>query len=86
MDANHLIKRFKDLGYNPKFRKNGNNFFITDAGNQIIDLHLEAIEDSIKLEREIKLIPGVVEVGLFNNIANKVIVGRNNSIEIFNRV
>jgi ribose 5-phosphate isomerase A len=83
--ANHLFKRFEELGYNPKFRKDGGNVPITDSGNQIIDLQLETIEDSIKLEREIKLIPGVVEVGLFNNIADKVIIGRYNSIEIINR-
>ena len=83
--ANHLFKRFEELGYNPKFRKDGGDVLITDSGNQIIDLQLETIEDSIKLEREIKLIPGVVEVGLFNNIADKVIIGRYNSIEIINR-
>ena len=82
----HLIKKFKDRGYNPTIRKNGTGHFITDSGHEIIDLHLNEIEDSIALEREIKLLPGVVEVGLFNNIANMVIIGRVNSTEIINRV
>ncbi|MBK7631071.1 MAG: ribose-5-phosphate isomerase RpiA [Ignavibacteriales bacterium] len=83
--SNHLIKIFEQLGYKPKVRKNGIDVFKTDSNNLIIDLHLNEIENSIKLEREIKLIPGVVEVGLFNNIANMVIVGKENSTEIFRR-
>lgn len=83
--SNHLLKRFTDSGYNPAIRKNGSEIYITDSGNRIIDLHLNEIEDSIKLEQEIKLIPGVVEVGLFNNIANMVIVGKENSTEIISR-
>lgn len=83
--SNHLLKRFKDRGFNPAIRKNGSEIYITDSGNRIIDLHLNEIEDSLKLEQEIKLIPGVVEVGLFNNIANMVIVGKGNSTEIISR-
>ncbi len=83
--SNHLSKRFMNSGYNPEIRKNGSEIYITDSGNEIIDLHLNEIDDSLKLEQEIKLIPGVVEVGLFNNIANMVIVGKENSAEIISR-
>ena len=83
--SNHLLRRFIESGYNPTRRKNGNEDYITDSGNEIIDLHLKEIKDSIKLEREIKLVSGVVEVGLFNNIANVVIVGKENSTEIIRR-
>jgi ribose 5-phosphate isomerase A len=74
-----------EQGYKPVRRKNGSNVYITDSGNEIIDIHLNEIEDSIKLEKEIKLIPGIVEVGLFNNIADKVIIGRENTTEIIIR-
>jgi ribose 5-phosphate isomerase A len=83
--SNHIIKRFKESGYNPISRMNGSKIYITDSGNEIIDLHLNEIEDSIKLEQEIKLIPGVVEVGLFNNFADSVIIGKGNSTEIISR-
>jgi ribose 5-phosphate isomerase A len=83
--SNQIIKKFKDCGYSPMIRKNKSEIYITDSGNEIIDLHLNEIEDSIKLEREIKLMPGVVEVGLFNNIANTVIIGKENSTEIISR-
>jgi ribose 5-phosphate isomerase A len=83
--SNHTLRRLIEIGYNPARRKNGDEVYITDSGNEIIDLHLNEIEDSIKLEHLIKLIPGVVEVGLFNNIANMVIVGKENSTEIIRR-
>lgn len=83
---NHLVKRFYDLGFNPLVRKIKNENFITDSGNLIVDLHLNKIEDSISLEKEIKMMQGVVEVGLFNNIADEVIVGKNNSTELLKRV
>ena len=47
--SNHLFKRFIESGYNPAIRKNGSEIYITDSGNEIIDLHLNEIEDSIKL-------------------------------------
>lgn len=83
--SNHIIKKLRNRGYDAVIRKNGSVVYITDSGNEIIDLHLGEIEDSVKLEHEIKLIPGVVEVGLFNNIANAVIVGKENSTEIISR-
>ncbi|HCY74426.1 MAG TPA: ribose 5-phosphate isomerase A [Ignavibacteriales bacterium] len=84
--SNHLFKRFFEAGYNPAVRKIGKENYLTDSGNEIIDLQINKIQDSVKLENEIKLIPGVVEVGLFNNIADTVIIGRENSTEILNRI
>lgn len=84
--SNHLFNKFMRFGYNPSRRKKDGHIFFTDSGNEIIDLRLNEIKDSLKLESEIKLMPGVVEVGLFNNIADTVIIGRENSTEIINRV
>ena len=83
--SKQLFNRFDELGFSPQIRKNGNNNFITDSGNLIVDLHLNEIDDAIILERQIKLMQGVVEVGLFNNIADTVIVGKEKSTEIFSR-
>lgn len=83
--SKQLFNRFDELGFRPQIRKNGNNNFITDSGNLIVDLHLNEINDAIILERQIKLMHGVVEVGLFNNIADTVIVGKEKSTEIFSR-
>jgi len=84
-DNNFLIYKFNSLGYKPKLRMDGKEIYKTDSGNFIVDFHLNEINDSYKLEKEIKILPGVVEVGLFNNIADMVIVGRGNSAEIIKR-
>ncbi len=46
----------------------------TDSGNYILDCHFGAIADPLTLERNIKLITGVVESGLFVGIAKMAIV------------
>jgi ribose 5-phosphate isomerase A len=83
--SNHLIKKFTDLGFSPVRRQKDNKIYLTDSGNEIIDLNLNEIKDSVKLEKQIKMLPGVVEVGLFNNIADLVIIGRRDSTEILKR-
>lgn len=49
--------------------------FITDNGNYILDCDFEYIHNPEQLEKDIKNIPGVVENGLFINLAHQVIVG-----------
>ena len=80
-----LLNRFIDLGYNGIIRKNGKELYLTDSKNYIIDLNLDVIEDSVELEMKIKMLPGVVEVGLFNNIADMIIIGKSESTEILTR-
>jgi ribose 5-phosphate isomerase A len=83
--SKQLLNRFIDLGYNGSIRKSGNELYLTDSKNYIIDLYLGKIEDPIGLEMKIKMLPGVVEVGLFNNIADLVIIGKSESTEIISR-
>ena len=49
---------------------------VSDNGNFILDCEFGEIEDPGELEMEIKMIPGVVECGIFTNVADRVIVGR----------
>jgi ribose 5-phosphate isomerase A len=49
--------------------------FITDEGHFIIDLHLKRIGDPRGLALMLNQVPGVVENGLFIDIADAVIVG-----------
>jgi len=49
--------------------------FVTDDGFYILDLHLGRIEDVPALERQLKQVVGVVEVGLFVGLASRVVVG-----------
>ncbi|MBK6536556.1 MAG: ribose-5-phosphate isomerase RpiA [Ignavibacteria bacterium] len=80
-----VLNIFKEMKYNPELRIKNNNPYLTDSGNYILDLHLEKIEDAGILDKEIKLITGVVETGLFINIADVIITGKNNSVEILRK-
>jgi len=52
--------------------------FITDNQNFIIDCDLQKIENPDILQSKLKSIPGVVETGLFLNMADLVLVGQGN--------
>lgn len=58
----------------PRLRMHGQLPFRTDAGNLIYDLVTGPIEDAAALERELKMLPGVVEAGLFIARADVVLV------------
>ena len=49
--------------------------FITDNGNYILDCDFEYIKEPEQMEININNIPGVVENGLFINLAHQAIVG-----------
>ncbi len=70
------------LNCKPKLRMRGDGIFITDNGNYIVDCKFDKIDKPASLEREIDEIPGVVEIGLFINMASKVIVGKKDKVEI----
>ena len=54
---------------------------ITDNGNVIIDANFGLIRNPTKLERELKCLPGVVETGLFVNMASVVYLGKHSCVE-----
>lgn len=65
--ARQLVK----LGGDPEYREG----FITDNGNIILDVYNLEINHPIALEEAIKVIPGVVDNGLFaRRLADKVLV------------
>ena len=56
-----VARKLVGLGGQPVLRQG----FITDNGNEILDVHNLKIEDPAALESRIGLLTGVVEVGLF---------------------
>lgn len=54
--------------------------YITDEKNWILDCDFGLIDDPAKLATQLSLIPGVVEHGLFIDMANLVIAGQGDSI------
>lgn len=56
--------------------------YITDNGNQILDVHDLVIEDPVALESELNQIPGVVTVGLFaRRPANVLLIGSDAGVQ-----
>jgi ribose 5-phosphate isomerase A len=56
--------------------------FVTDGGNYILDCPCEAIGDADALAPALAVIPGVVEHGLFIGMADTVILGKADGVEI----
>jgi ribose 5-phosphate isomerase A len=59
-----------------ELRKVNDKVFVTDNGHYILDCYFEKIEDAAALNISLHLVPGVVETGLFINMAKAVIIGR----------
>lgn len=78
-----VLKRFEEKGLNPEFRKNEDGSLLhTDSDNYIIDLHLGKIENPKELGDYLINQVGVVEHGLFLDIVNTVIIGRQDGPEV----
>lgn len=74
--SQQLLKLFTAKQLNPTIRQtNEGTPLLTDSGNYIIDLHLEKIDAPSELASWLDHQVGVVEHGLFLNIATRVIVG-----------
>ena len=68
----YVAREIVKIGGLPELRKD----FLTDQGNQILDIKDLAIDDPLDLEQRINLIPGVLDNGIFANCKpQKVIVG-----------
>ena len=61
MARSFVARQMVKLGGQPIYREG----FVTDNGNQIIDIHNLKILDPVALEQKINQIPGVVTNGLF---------------------
>ncbi|HRD55279.1 MAG TPA: ribose-5-phosphate isomerase RpiA [Parachlamydiaceae bacterium] len=78
------LKQLEAHGFFPSLRKKEGNLFYTDNGNLIADLKFQGLIKDPEMEnRKLKSIPGVLETGLFLNMAKKVIIGHaDGSVEI----
>lgn len=76
-----VMRRLRDLGGTPELRmavkKDGP--VITDQGNMVIDVWFPGIEDPRGMERTLNNIPGVVENGIFVDVASLILVGQLNA-------
>ncbi|MBR3369006.1 MAG: ribose-5-phosphate isomerase RpiA [Rhodobacteraceae bacterium] len=63
------------MGRQSSLRMNGDQPYMTDEGNYILDLALGRIGNARQLAMVLNQVPGVVENGLFVDIADQVVIG-----------
>lgn len=81
------VRHIESLGYSGVIRSTQTGtFFVTDNNNYIYDIFFEApIASPESLQSSLLTIPGVVETGLFLQIAGRIIVGYDNGkVEVIN--
>jgi ribose 5-phosphate isomerase A len=79
-------RRLETLGLEPVVRKHPKgDVYVTDNGNWILDCGTGSIPDAARLEREIRVLPGVVGTGLFLGMASAVLVQDGDKVRVMER-
>jgi ribose 5-phosphate isomerase A len=80
-------RRIEAVGGNPVLREGKGKVgpVITDNGNVILDASFGVIGNAAELELKLKMIPGVVETGLFIGLANTAYIGTPSKVEKIER-
>jgi len=88
-EALYLVyNRLSRLGYNVKIRPSSKGKYgvvISDTRGVIIDLYLDGPTDIVTLENTLRGIPGIVDTGLFIGLADKIVVGYSDHVEVMDR-
>jgi ribose 5-phosphate isomerase A len=71
-----------DIAMPARLRQADRALVRTDGGNLIYDAACQAIHDPVRLADDLKLITGVVEHGLFLDLADEAIIGQDSGVEI----
>jgi ribose 5-phosphate isomerase A len=81
-----VAKKITALGAAVKPRKNAQgNIFVTDEGHHILDCAFGQIPDPPALARKLSDMPGIVEHGLFINLASVVLCANGENVTEFRR-
>ena len=80
-------RRIEEMGGKPSLREGKGKVgpVITDNGNVVIDAIFGPIDNAAELEKKLKMIPGVVETGLFVGLADTVYIATSSSMEKIER-
>jgi len=78
-------RRLQAMDCVPRLREIEGGHFQTDNGNYILDCAFPPIANPAELEKSIKLLPGVVESGLFIGLDDTVVIGFDDRTEVRER-
>jgi len=81
-----VLRKLKQLGADPRVRTGpGGTPFVTDEQNFIIDAKFGVIGDPDDLAYALSATPGVVDHGLFLRLAQTLVIGRGDRVEVIER-
>jgi ribose 5-phosphate isomerase A len=77
-----VMVKLRKLKGKPVLREGGGKVgpLVTDNGNFVVDADFGPVDDVKKLDLQLKLIPGVIETGLFVEMANIVYLGKSDGV------
>jgi ribose 5-phosphate isomerase A len=77
----------KKLGGKPFLRESKRKVgaVVTDNGNYIVDVDFGAIDNAEALNQQLKLVPGVIETGLFIGLADIIYLGKADGVTRLNK-
>lgn len=75
-------RQIERLGIKATIRQRDGRHYRTEAGNHILDLHIDRIDDPAALEIQLNLLPGVVETGLFIGRTDVLLVGAPDGVKV----
>ena len=73
------------IGGEPRLRMADDAPFVSDNGNHMVDWYIGPLDDPAALEQDLKSIAGVVDSGLFANMADRVLVAGASGIRSLER-
>ncbi len=82
---NFTRKQIEKIGGKAKIRGKNNEIFVTDAGNNILDADFGLIENVSELSDKLNAVEGIVCHGLFIDLAQTVIMGKDSETIIFEK-
>ncbi len=82
-----ILKKIEEMGGRPVLRESNQKVgpVITDNGNFIIDADFGVIHKPKKLQKNLKSLPGMLETGLFLDIADLVYIGESSGVKKLRR-
>ena len=78
-----VMVKLRELKGKPVLREGGGKVgpSVTDNGNFVVDVDFGPVDDVKELHLQLKLIPGVIETGLFVGMADVVYLGKPDGVE-----
>jgi ribose 5-phosphate isomerase A len=81
-----IARRITALGASVALRRDHyGEPFVTDGGHHLLDCSFGAIADPFALSQKLRDMPGVVEHGLFLNMADVVLIGEGSQVREYHR-